>query len=295
MKKLAIILSILGLLVLMIGCSNLNSPIENEGKSIESPYQRPTFIDTRPAEVIATYIKAAVPTDILEKKPPRPDDGGDTGSTDPNTANNKYAYIVGVSDYEGTQNDLTYCDGDAIDWKNYLQSQGFNVRMDLDRSATSSSIEAGLQWLVNSAQAGDEVVFCYSGHGTSYGQNGSCIISTDLYYLTHDFVMQYLNAAEGIKKLVALDACEIGDFNDNCVSGMVVSTASNTSYSYDGDAGMQNGVWTYYFMKALNNLGYQYAEEATSYAEQNMKSWGRSNHVRVTPTHTDMYTGSLDI
>lgn len=72
-----------------------------------------------------------VPFDPSKKKPPRPDPGGDV-DPNPNPAQ-KYAYIVGISDYEDTVNDLSYCDDDARDMKAYLQSEGFSCRIDTDR------------------------------------------------------------------------------------------------------------------------------------------------------------------
>ena len=43
--------------------------------------------------------------------------GGGEGSVD------KYALIIGISDYPGRINDLQYCDDDARDWKNFLANR----------------------------------------------------------------------------------------------------------------------------------------------------------------------------
>lgn len=166
--------------------------------------------------------------------------------------------------------------------------------MDVDLQANANNIVSGLEWLMNSASPGDEIAFIYSGHGAMYGQNGSCIISADLYYITHDFIMEYVSLANCTKKMVALDACEIGDFHDNIETGMIVATASDRSYSYDGESWMQNGVWTYYYIESLEG-GEVFNENAMEYAKTQMKLWGRQYHIRVTPKNTDSYDGWFDL
>lgn len=296
MKKLYVLLFPVVFSFVFLGCDNPNQLAGPGEPHVDgSVYQRPEFIDTRPPEIIANFINHASPEYLsiaLDKKPPKPP----PVQVDPNpNPPNKYAYIVGISDYEGTQNDLQYCDDDAIDWRNYLQSQGFTIRMDIDRHATANNILAGLQWLVDNAVPGDEIAFIYSGHGTKYNQYGSCIISTDLYYLTHDYVMEFVHLSDNSKKMVAIDACMIGNFHDNAENGMIVATASTNTYSYDGEAWMENGVWTYYYLEDLVTNGEVFNEDASDYAKSNMKTWARQYHIRVSPSNTDMYEGYFDI
>jgi hypothetical protein len=166
--------------------------------------------------------------------------------------------------------------------------------MDLNRNATADDITAGLQWLVNQAEPGDEIAFCYSGHGSTYPGHGSCIISSDLYYMTHGYVMQFFNAADCSKKMVTLDCCVIGDFHQDCQTGTVMATASNKTDSYDVPA-FQHGAWTYFWLEAVNDQDYIYAEEAAEYAEAEMRAWAKPYHLRVSPKHTDKYTGMFDM
>ena len=95
--------------------------------------------------------------------------------------------------------------------------------------------------------------------------------------------------------MLDVDACMIGDFHDNATDSMIVATASDGSYSYDGESWMQNGVWTYYYIEALVSNGVVFNEDAMGYAKAQMKTWGRSHHVRVTPKNTDLYTGFFDL
>lgn len=288
MKKLLALGFMVLALVLFFGCI---SPTGEDMVTDGSLYQRPEFIDTRPDEVKAQFTITANPGFVLEEGVA---DTVRAGDPNPNPAH-KYAYIVGISDYEGTSNDLQYCDDDARDWQSYLQSQGFTIRMDLDRNATADNIIAGLTWLKNSAVPGDEIIFAYSGHGNNPKTYGSCLISTDLYYVTYTTVAQYIQGANCTKKFVAVDACKAIDFLKVGGTNSVSSTASTTTYSYDGTASMANGVWTYYFMEAVNSLGYVYAEDASNYAKTKMTAWAKTAHVRVSPSMTDNYTGSFDM
>ncbi len=297
MKRLASLLLVIGLALLVYSCSDLpptaSPTVQDESQMMAV---RPNFIDQRPqAEVQAAVISpSSIFWDNLDKKPPKPPP--DTGSSDdpnPNPAH-KYAYIVGISDYEGNVNDLEYPDDDAQAMRSFLQGEGFTIREDLNRSATADAITAGLQWLIDQAQPGDEIAFCYSGHGGKAPTYGSSIISTDLYYVTHGYVMQYFNAVDCSKKLMTLDCCVIGDFLQDCESGTMMALASNRTDSYDVPA-FQHGAWTYFWLEGIDDLNYIFAEDAANYAEDEMTAWAKPYHLRVSPTHSDKYSGMFDM
>jgi hypothetical protein len=296
MKKLFMLLAVCCTLFLVFGCSDtprITNP-SSDTADLGPLVQRPEFVDTRPAATIESFMVKPTDNNFVAFKPPKPPpDTGGGADPNPNPAH-KYAYIVGISDYEGTANDLQYCDDDAQEMKTYYQSQGFTIRMDLDRNATAANMQAGFEWLVAMAVPGDEIAFAYSGHGAKYNPYGSCLISTDLYYITNAFVMQYINGANCTKKNITIDACQAGSFLSAGANGEVIATASNTTYSYDAPT-LQNGAWTYYWLDGVNNAGKIYAEDAASYAEAGMKAWASANHVKVSPAHTDLYTGSLDM
>lgn len=294
MRRLLLTLFAAALVLMMFGCSD--SPTNSTSRIDNVPafelVQRPDFVDTRPQAAIAAAILKADPTSMLEKKPPKPPpDTGAQVDPNPNPAH-KYAYVVGISDYEGTANDLNYCDDDAREMKAYFQSQGFTVQMDLDRNATADDIVAGLEWLVAQAQPGDEIAFAYSGHGYKAPGYGSSIISTDLYYITHGYVMSYINGVDCTKKHVTLDACVISDFHGDCESGTLMATASTNSSSYDAP-GLENGAWTYYWLEGAETM--VFGEDIAEYAKDGMKAWAKIYKLRVSPKNTDMYTGWFDI
>ena len=294
MKRLLPLVLVGVAMMMVFGCSD-TPPTQSSVDHSAMLVQRPDFIETRPPDVVAAYTmgQAHVPQYVLDKKPPPPPPP-DTTSGDPNpNPAHKYAYIVGISDYEGTANDLQYCDDDAVAMKSWLQGEGFTVRMDLDLQATGDNITAGLQWLIDNAEPGDEVAFCYSGHG-GRSSAGSALISADLYYVTHGYVMSYFNAVDCTKKLVTIDACVIGDFHYDVVSGTFMATASTKRNSYDAPD-LNHGAWTYYWLDGVEDNGLIYAEDAAPYAEDGMEAWADLYRLRVDPKHTDFYTGEMDM
>lgn len=204
---------------------------------------------------------------------------------------NKYALVIGISDYEGTANDLQYCDDDAVDWKNFLQGEGYSVTMLTDNQATADNIEAALYALLADEDGDDYVVLTYSGHGYDYTGYGSCIISQDLYYMTHGYFESFFDLADSPHIYFAFDACEIGDFQGLVDANRVGAFASNTRYSYDGDSSMQNGVFTYYQMEGWGI--YNNFEEDAAYAVQEMKDWPPSPRIKVDPFYVDQFAGPM--
>ena len=203
----------------------------------------------------------------------------------------KWAFVIGISDYEGTANDLEYCDDDAMDWKNFLIGEGYTVSILTDTQATAANIEAKIIDLLADEDADDYVVFTYSGHGYNYPGYGSCIISTDLYYITHGWVEAYFATAESQHIYFAFDACEIGGMQGLIQTGRVGAFASNAKLSYDGDSSMKNGVFTYYQMVGWGL--YDTFEEDAAYAVQYMKTWAATYHIRVDPFIKDSFAGAM--
>jgi len=225
-------------------------------------------------------------------------DSGDLSNSDQITVtvNNgggdvdKYALIIGISDYEGTANDLNYCDDDAQDWNSFLQGEGYTVTMLTDSQATADNIEAELYDLIAAEDVDDYVVLTYSGHGYDYPGYGSCIISHDLYYMTHGYFESFFDLADSQHIYVTFDACEIGDFQGIVETNRFGAFASNNRLSYDGDSTMKNGVFTYYQMEGWDI--YDNFEEDSAYAVQHMKDWA-PRFIKIDPFYVDQFAGAM--
>ena len=296
MRKLFLVLLAGTCLLLVFGCERSAPTLTDTQLGVDHSIQlveRPQFIETRPPEIVDAFTMKLDPLAIqLQKKPPKPPPDTTSGDPNPNPAR-KYAYIVGISNYEGTANDLNYCDDDAQAMRSWLQGEGFTCNVDMDLQATANNIMAGIQWLINNASPGDEVIFCYSGHGVRSSE-GSAIISSDLYYIPHGYLMSYFNSIDCTKKLVTMDACVIGGFHDDVEDGTFMATASNRKNSYDAPD-LQQGAWTYYWINGVEDQGLIYAEDAAPYAEDGMADWASLYRLRVDPKHTDSYTGEMDM
>ena len=280
MKKL-FVLSILVLAAMLVGCSDDNAvaPTSDTQLADGSVFQRPEFIDTRPEDVQLQNTLQA--DDAFPVKPYIDAKAG------------KYALVIGISDYEGTANDLNYCDDDAMDWKARLQTEGYQVTELIDGQATAAAIQAEVADLVALSTAGNEIAFTYSGHG-SRGK----IVTADLTYITAAWFGDMFAGCGSVKMAFVFDACQIGlmasELNAN---GRVIAVASDTRrYSYDGDATMQNGVFTYYQMVGFDDLGFVYYEDDCEYAVDMMYDWASQYRgVKVAPSYTDSYVGDLDL
>jgi hypothetical protein len=205
----------------------------------------------------------------------------------------KYALVIGISDYQGSGNDLKYCDDDALDWKNFLEGEGYTVTILTDNQATADNIDAAVDDLLLDEDNNDYVVMTYSGHGAKYLNYGSCIISHDLYYMTHGWLEQLFDSSDSPHVYFTFDACEIGDFSGLIDLNKVGAFASNRRLSYDGDSTMENGVFTYYQMDGWDNQGYDNFEDDGAYAVQKMKAWARNYRIKVDPFVKDQFTGPM--
>ncbi len=281
MKRLLVLLATaLAAGLMTAGCSD-DAPLapQNDGLEDGSIYQRPEFIDTRPPGVQQQFTLTAA-----DARPVALDTGGDKGL--------KYALVIGISDYAGTANDLTYCDDDARDWAARLQAEGYSVTTLIDGQATQAAITAQVDALVAKSVAGNEIAFTYSGHGS----RGN-MISADLYYISSSWFGTKFAVCTSTKMAFAFDACQIGAFGTALNrAGRVIALASDTKkYSYDGDATMQNGVFTYYQMLGFDQQGFVTYEPDCAYAVQQMIAWAAAHRVKVAPSYIDAYAGDMDL
>jgi hypothetical protein len=90
-----------------------------------------------------------------------------------------YALCIGINQYpehkkdDGTviSNNLKGCVNDANSMKDLLTTKfavpADNVHTLLDKAADEDGFTTEVKWLLSSAKPGDQIVFCYSGHGSS--------------------------------------------------------------------------------------------------------------------------------
>ncbi len=138
--------------------------------------------------------------------------------------------FVGLSDYPGDGNDLSYCDQDAVNLHNVMQSefgmQPQDSALFTNHEATVQNVMAALDELGGQARPQDMLIFFYSGHG---GQSSGSTQTADpdgihetlsLYDgdILDDEFAQSFNASPAGTALVLLDSCFSGGFAKDVVS-----------------------------------------------------------------------------
>ncbi len=134
------------------------------------------------------------------------------------SAQKTYAVITGVSNYEGTVNDLTQSSKDAKNLSTLYKSKGAHVTLLTSKYATREKVIETIRKIASVAKPTDHIVFSYSGHGMpnmlcTYSENQSPMLSYS-------------------ELFTELDKCQAADivcYVDACFSG----TASSNLYSKD--------------------------------------------------------------
>jgi metacaspase-1 len=226
------------------------------------------------------------------------------------TGANKYAIIVGISDYPGTANDLQYCDDDAQDIYNALTTlyeySSDNIYLLKDMDASFTAIRDAINDIKSQAVAGDEVVFFFSGHGTNGRANDGdtekideAIVAhngSNLVYIWDGQLKDWFAGFQTSRIIFIFDSCLAGGMTDLQASGRVINMAcSESGVSYESSS-WQNGQFTYFFVDQgmLANKADKYdniagvdvtIEEAFDYAKANCR-W-------QTPTISDSFSNDL--
>lgn len=136
------------------------------------------------------------------------------------------AVICGISDYEGTGNDLNFCDDDAQELYDLLLTgsnwEASNVQLLLNSQATEANIQAAIASMGAASVAGDVNLFFFSGHGgddmpdTDGDEGGDgydeymCPYNLTTQEITDDELSAWLDALPTDNIIVLLDTCFSG-------------------------------------------------------------------------------------
>lgn len=196
----------------------------------------------------------------------------------------KYAILVGLANYSGTINDLCvtgakttkqypenstnitrFCqDYDSVHMKEALIKQyGYdssNITLLHDGYATRADIMAALAEIKSKTTASDEVVFFFSGHGTTgnYGIADEALDEGIYLYdgkvIWDDDLKVWTDSLSAFRVIFAFDSCEAGGMNDLEGTNRVVVMSSGETQSS----------WTYYLggynTGTKKKPNYQYSE-----------------------------------
>ena len=200
------------------------------------------------------------------KDKPGKNDGAATGILGTSVSGERYAIVIGISDYPGLDYDLNYCDDDAIDISNILTNvyefAPENVTLLVDGDATRSAILTAIEDIPADA---DEVVFSFSGHG-GYGEASDTDDEiVDEFIVAHNGVdlmpiwdgeLRLAFSGISVRAVFLFDSCNAGGMTDLAGKDRVICmAASETGLSYEYGT-LQNGQFTYYFAEEGVLQGY---------------------------------------
>jgi len=124
------------------------------------------------------------------------------------------ALIVAIDAYP-PPNALPSCLNDGRAIEALLLAAGYTGRTLYDGQATVANVSAGLDWLMAGAQAGDDLLFYYSGHGyspTVAGTPRQCLVLFDGPLFDSEFTPRSAPLPPGTLTVI-LDACFSGGFD----------------------------------------------------------------------------------
>ncbi|MBD3157208.1 MAG: hypothetical protein GF309_00340 [Candidatus Lokiarchaeota archaeon] len=219
-----------------------------------------------------------------------PGGGGGGGKPEPPPAEivyytdspeDKWAVIIGITDYDGRSSDLMNPHNDALEMKQILEAYGYNYALALDGAATSDNFGVLMDWLIANEGPNSEVVFFYSGHG-SRTQDGSwdsdtetdgydeCLVSWDLYAITDAYMSSKFAELESSKFSAIYCSCHSGGMFDQTYEvrsgGVYIAAAEADQYGWDYGE-LQNTLFFYYFGdQGILNGPYDNVQDAFWYA-----------------------------
>ena len=244
-----------------------------------------------------------------ETKPDKP------GKPDKEPPANKWAVVVGIADYEGSEYDLWHTDEDAKEMASALmENYGFdrgNVNLLLNRKATYGAIVSAIDWLIANEDTESTVVFFFSGHGfrsvDSEGWDSDTesdgydegIVSYDFYGLPDGFLQEKLSALESQKVALCFGSCHSGGMFDYATdlqgaNRVIASACRADEYAWDYLL-LGNTLWGKYFVDEglLQGLADPYGddsiEEAHAYAHLEVTGERSDSHPQI----NDQYGGEL--
>lgn len=257
------------------------------------------------AENIQIHKKKYLPAEEKGKptgKPGQVSTFNATGVLGEPTSGQKYAVVIGICDYPGSANDICKSDGDAYNMNEALTLKyGFdsaNIHLLRDGNATYDNIVLALNDILNKATANDEIVFFFSGHGTTANVADGDKERIDEGIVVHDgtnpdFIWdgQLKNWFESFptsRIVFVFDSCKAGGMNDVAKEGRLVvmsSAEKENSFVYTNGY-LGEGLFSHFFVNEgmLQNKADGYnlpkttdgnvaTEEAAVYAKEKVSSY----------------------
>ena len=163
-----------------------------------------------------------------------------------------YIVAVGVADYPGTVNDLSYCNADARTIAQvYAKNASATVRLIVNQNAKINNILGNMQQLFMQAKESDAIILFFSGHGM---RGAFCAYDGNLEYKRIFAVMKRSKAKT---KCIMADACYAGKARTNSAQrvqsakNIMLFLSSRTNETSLEIPSLKHGLFAYYLEKAM--------------------------------------------
>jgi len=171
---------------------------------------------------------------------PSADNTNTNTNTKPSADTNKKACLIGIN-YTNTENELQGCVNDVMNLKKMLETKykykPTDITTVINEEATRNRILQEFASLLKNANAGDNLFFSYSGHGTyTIDKSGEeidgkdeLLVSVDNYAIFDDELKQILDAylKPNVKLFALFDNCHSGTILDLPYQYFKTSTPSS--------------------------------------------------------------------
>lgn len=124
-----------------------------------------------------------------------------------------FVLVTGISNYNDDKNNLRQTTKDAKSFKELMETQTKDITILTSSYVTRANVLEKLKGICNRAQAGDRIVFFYSGHGTP---GAMCGYDS---YITYDDLINTLSTSAASEKICFIDACHAGSMAASADSG----------------------------------------------------------------------------
>ncbi|MGY5875515.1 MAG: caspase family protein [Candidatus Thorarchaeota archaeon] len=214
--------------------------------------------------------------------------GGGRWTSDPEpvtyniwSGQDKWAVIIGITDYDGRSSDLMNPHNDALEMKQILEADGYNYALAIDNQGSQANMYEMMDWLIAHEGPNSKVVFFFSGHGsrTADGSwdtdiesdgNDECLVSWDARAVTDSYMAGKFAEMESNQIAAVYCSCHSGGMFDQPYetrTGMLyVAAAEADQYGWDYGA-LYNTLFFYYFGdQGILNGPYDNFQDAFWYA-----------------------------
>lgn len=118
-----------------------------------------------------------------------------------------YVLIAGVSNYQGTENDLQQSTKDAKAFYELMTKKTNDVTILTSKNAYRRNVLDKLNTIARAAQNGDCIMLFYSGHGAP---GYICLYDE---FLAYSDIVNIMKQSKASQKVIIVDACHAGTVN----------------------------------------------------------------------------------